>query len=123
MKFRYARHTNNLSELEHFYCEIIGLLKLGSFSDHDGYSGIFLGSENQGWHLEFTESGDDCTHTPDPDDLLVFYFHSQTEIDAICARARMARVQLVKPKNPYWQRNGAQVMDPDGFGVILTLER
>ena len=36
MKFRYARHTNNLGTLIDFYQNIIGLEKLGGFKDHNG---------------------------------------------------------------------------------------
>ncbi|BBI65852.1 hypothetical protein PKHYL_00430 [Psychrobacter sp. KH172YL61] len=48
MKFRYARHTNNLGTLIDFYQNIIGLEKLGGFKDHNGYDGVFLGFPDQG---------------------------------------------------------------------------
>ena len=41
MKFRYARHTNNLDTLIDFYQNVIGLEKLGGFKDHNGYDGVF----------------------------------------------------------------------------------
>ncbi|AOY44171.1 MULTISPECIES: hypothetical protein [Psychrobacter] len=47
MKFRYARHTNNLGTLIDFYQNIIGLEKLGGFKDHNGYDGVFLGFPDQ----------------------------------------------------------------------------
>ncbi|WP_413771709.1 hypothetical protein [Psychrobacter piscatorii] len=42
MKFRYARHTNNLGTLIDFYQNIVGLEKLGGFKDHNSYDGVFF---------------------------------------------------------------------------------
>ncbi len=73
MKFRYARHTNNLKSITSFYTNIIGLEVLGSFENHSEYNGVFLGLSNQDWHIEFTQSDEKAAHHPDEDDLLVFY--------------------------------------------------
>lgn len=56
MTFRFARHTNNLEQLKTFYIDVLGLELLGSFENHNGYDGIFLGNQNENWHLEFTKS-------------------------------------------------------------------
>ncbi|MCK7556341.1 hypothetical protein MKQ70_15495 [Chitinophaga sedimenti] len=72
MKFRYARHTNDLHQIEKFYTEIIGLEKLGGFENHDHYDGIFLGFPQQDWHLEFTTSDEKTQSRFDEDDILVF---------------------------------------------------
>ena len=123
MKFRYARHTNNLNALTEFYTNVLGLEILGSFENHSNYNGIFLGLPNLNWHLEFTESHEKADHNPDDDDLIVFYLKSKEEIDLIREKLAHFKVPLVKSKNPYWQTNGIELRDPDDFGIILTIEK
>lgn len=120
MIFRYARHTKKLNALERFYTQVIGLNKLGEFKNHNGYDGIFLGHKSADWHLEFTSSNSHTNQHFDEDDLLVFYFESQKEIDSIIRRANDFNILIVQPKNPYWIKKGIQLNDPDGYGVILT---
>ena len=121
MKFRYARHTNNLDSLINFYTNIVGLKKLGFFENHSNYNGVFLGYPNLDWHLEFTESKEKVNHHPDEDDLMVFYFNSKEEINIIISKAKKKTIIFKEPKNPFWQKNGIEITDPDGYGVILTL--
>jgi len=121
MKFRYARHTNNLQAITEFYTKVLGLEKLGGFQNHSHYNGVFLGLPNSNWHLEFTASNEQADHNPDDDDLIVFYLDSKEELNKIREKAEILQVSIVKPKNPYWQTNGIELRDPDGFGVILTL--
>lgn len=121
MKFRYARHTNNLNAIVEFYINVIGLEKLGGFENHSNYSGVFLGFPNLSWHLEFTESNEKAHHNPDDDDLIVFYLNSLEEFNKIRENAEKFKVSIVKSKNPYWQANGIELRDPDNFGVILTM--
>ncbi|MGP4970651.1 VOC family protein [Psychrobacter aquimaris] len=123
MKFRYARHTNNLDTLIDFYQNIIGLEKLGGFKDHNGYDGVFLGFPNQDWHMEFTYSANKAHHHPDRDGLIVFYLDSEEEIQDIIGRAKQADILPVTSQNPYWNENGIELTDPDGFGVILTIKQ
>ena len=123
MKFRYARHTNNLNSLINFYTKIMELKILGTFENHANYNGVFLGYPNLDWHIEFTQSNEQVNHTPDDDDLLVFYFNSQEEINSIKKKALQKGIHFNKSKNPYWQHNGIEILDPDGYGVILTLAK
>jgi catechol 2,3-dioxygenase-like lactoylglutathione lyase family enzyme len=46
MKFRVARHTNDLDKIKTFYTTVLGFEVLGSFEDHDSYDGLFLGKPN-----------------------------------------------------------------------------
>lgn len=120
MKFRYARHTNNLKVLSEFYTNVLGLEKLGGFKNHSNYNGVFLGLPNKDWHIEFTESDEKAEHNPDEDDLLVFYM-SIVEMDTVRSNIEKYKVPSVKSKNPYWQEHGIEVKDPDGFGVVIAL--
>ena len=123
MKFRYARHTNNLNAITEFYTNVLGLQKQGAFENHSNYNGVFLGLPNCNWHIEFTESNEAAVHSPDDDDLIVFYINSEEELNTIREKACQFKVPIVKPKNPYWQTNGIELRDPDNFGVILTIDK
>lgn len=122
MKLRYARHTDQLAALTHFYTELLGLSNLGGFSGHNGYDGIFLGKADLPWHLEFTSSDLAADHKPDADDVLVFYFSSKEELDQVLERLEKAGHHPVKSRNPYWNENAIEFTDPDGFGVVLLVD-
>ncbi len=121
MKFRYARHTDNLKSLIEFYTKFIGLEVIGSFKNHSNYNGVFLGYQDLDWHIEFTESNGKVSHSPDEDDLLVFYLNSAEELAAIKKNAESLGIIFTISNNPYWQKNGIEIKYPDGFGVILTI--
>lgn len=121
MEFRYARHTNDLSQIELFYTQIVGLVNLGGFRNHDSYDGLFLGFPGFNWHLEFTVSGEKPAHTFDEDDALVFYVKSDDELLKIRDRVINNNIGLETPKNPYWVKNGIMISDPDGYKVIFSV--
>lgn len=73
--------------------------------------------------MEFTYSADKTNHHPDRDDLIAFYLDSEEEIQTIIDRAKQAEILPVTSQNPYWNENGIELTDPDGFGVILTIKR
>ena len=123
MHFRYARHTNYLTEIVSFYQQFLGFQLLGKFEDHDGYNGVFLGLPNLNWHLEFTESDAKTQSITDEDDLLVFYLNSKEELATKIKKAKEMGLKPKVSKNPYWQKNGVEYTDPDGFGIILTLRK
>lgn len=120
MTFRYARHTNNLEQLKSFYIDVLGLELLDGFENHDGYNGVFLGKQDENWHLEFTQSDEIANHTFDDDDLLVFYPNSKLEFELLQEKLEHHSIQFVKSKNPYWNENGIQFLDPDGFGIVIS---
>lgn len=54
MSFCHMRIAGPVSELDttaSMYCAGLGLELLGSFTDHEGFSGIMLGAPEAGWHL------------------------------------------------------------------------
>jgi hypothetical protein len=121
MTFRYARHTTDLQNITNFYADVVGLSVIGSFENHDGYDGIFLGFPERDWHLEFTFSDDKPHHTFDEDDALVFYVYSEMEILAIQKRLERLGILAEHPKNPYWLKNGVMISDPDGHKIIFSV--
>lgn len=121
MKFRVARHTDDFELIIRFYTDILGLEILGDFENHNNYSGIFIGQISSDWHLEFTKSLEPAIHHFDEDDLLVFYPATIQEFDQIIARFTENGIDRIKPKNPYWQHNGAVYTDPDGYGVVVVI--
>jgi extradiol dioxygenase family protein len=120
MIFRIARHTNTIDKISTFYTEVIGLEVLGSFNDHEGYDGIFLGKKDLDWHLEFTSSDSVAKQVWDEDDFLVFYPKSVEEYESIIKNIEIQKVDVHVPKNPYWIENGILLRDPDGYGVIVS---
>lgn len=121
MKFRFARHTNQLTEITRFYQRVLLLDVIGSFENHNNYNGVFLGKSNIDWELEFTESTSETDHQFDDDDLLVFYV-SETEIEVIQKKLAIYNISRQTPKNPYWNDMGIYFKDPDGYGIIIARE-
>jgi catechol 2,3-dioxygenase-like lactoylglutathione lyase family enzyme len=121
MILRVARHTSDLTKITRFYHEILELEILGSFTDHAGYDGVFLGHQNNGWHLEFTTSDEMPKHDPDEDDLLVFYVKTPEEKTNLENRLIQSGFNPITAKNPYWNENGSTFTDPDGFRIVLSV--
>lgn len=117
---RIARPVSELDTTASMYCAGLGLELLGSFTDHEGFSGIMLGAPEAGWHLEFTH----CRHhpvTPSPgdEDLLVLYYPQQAAWEAQCAAMDAAGFLRVTAFNPYWEVNGVTFVDRDGYRTVL----
>jgi hypothetical protein len=69
---RVARPTDHLDEVVRFYMEGVGLARLGTFDDHDGFDGVMLGVPGAAYHLEFTRKrGHIVGRAPTGDNLLV----------------------------------------------------
>lgn len=120
MTFRIAQHTNNLKPIIEFYTQILGLTVLGNFENHDNYDGVFLGKESLDWHLEFTTSTEQVQYQFDEDDILVFYPSSQQEYDTIINNIKQNNIAILTAKNPYWNKNGVLIKDPDGYNVVIS---
>ncbi len=121
MKFRIARHTNTLAPIIYFYKDLLGLTILGEFKEHDGYDGVFIGLKDANWHLEFTVSYETPKHQPHEDDLMVFYLKTIEEYESLKHVFKNNNIPEVEAKNPYWRTNGTLYLDPDGYGVMLTV--
>jgi len=117
---RIARSTDNLAALAAMYAQGLGLMLLGSFSDHDGFDGVMLGHPEQSWHLEFTsQRGHTAGRAPTEDNLLVFYLPERDEWVQRCADMLAAGFRAVPSANPYWDQRGQTFEDLDGYRVVL----
>ena len=119
---RVARPTDRLEAVERFYGEGLGLVELGRFEDHRGYSGVMFGLPGTDYHLEFTTHVDGSPGVaPSRDNLLVLYLGSAAEAKATADRLAALGHGPVEAENPYWERvGGITVEDPDGWRVVLV---
>jgi hypothetical protein len=117
---RIARPTDNLAPVVKFYEEGLGLSRLGSFQDHEGFDGVMIGVPGAPYHLEFTRSR---THqagrAPTRDNLLVFYLPDRRVWQDTVDRMVAAGYGPVASFNPYWDRAGQTFEDPDGYRIVL----
>lgn len=119
-QIRIARPTNRWDEVLEFYESGLGLPRIGSFENHDGYDGIMLGMPKANVHLEITQhrDGSICA-SPTDDNLLVFYFDTPQKYQKAVEQLENTGVVEVKPENPYWIGKGKSYKDPDGWGIVL----
>lgn len=120
MTFRFARHTNDLEKIKSFYIHILGFELLGSFENHNGYDGIFIGKSNENWHLEFTKSEETSTFNFGDEDFLVFYPNSIEDYNRMVSSLNENAKKSNPTKNTYWDENGKLFFDPDGYGIIIS---
>jgi hypothetical protein len=117
---RIARPTHQLEKLVEFYCEGLGLPKIGSFTGHAGYDGVMIGLPGTRAHLEFTQQKTTAAYLlPSLDNLLVLYIPEKAVIEEIANRLAAKGSRPVLPDNPYWEVNGLTFEDPDGWRVVL----
>jgi catechol 2,3-dioxygenase-like lactoylglutathione lyase family enzyme len=117
MQLRIARQTGRLAAVVAFYRDTLGLPEIDRFTGHDGYDGVMLDLPGTAAHLEFTATAHREPPEPHAEDLLVFYLGDRTTVDRVLAREG---VDPVPSANPYWDRVGVTVTDPDGFRIVLV---
>lgn len=120
MKFRFARHTNNLENIKYFYNKVLGFELLGSFENHDNYNGIFIEKPHLDWHLEFTQSNEIVLFNYNEDDILVFYPETKEEYNSLLENIQNLNITFIKSKNPYWNENGKMIFDTDGYRIVIS---
>ena len=118
--FRIARPVSNLTKSREMYCGGLGLEIIGSFSNHDGFSGCMLGKVELGWHIELTECHEHpVSPSPTNEDLLVLYIPNREEWLDVCLKMDNAGFNRVRSFNPYWDIEGVTFSDCDGYRVVL----
>src|SRR5215470_15396147 len=120
MAVRVARPTRDLDAAAAFYGDLLGLPVLGSFEDHDGFSGLILGLPDASRQLELV-AAPDAAPTPTAEDQLVLYLGSSERVEQAAARIRAAGHEPSSSPNPYWANVGAVCfVDPDGYWLVLS---
>jgi catechol 2,3-dioxygenase-like lactoylglutathione lyase family enzyme len=114
---RVARQTGHLDAVVAFYRDGLGLPEIARFTDHDGYDGVMLDLPGTAAHLEFTATAHIDPPRPHVEQLLVLYVGDRPTVDRLLARCG---TDPVRSANPYWDRVGATICDPDGFRVVLV---
>jgi hypothetical protein len=72
------------------------------------------------WHLELTASASDVVEpAPTPEDLLVIYLGRPVPGELV-ERAEAHGGAVVPAHNPYWDRWGVTIADPDGYRIVLS---
>lgn len=120
LTLRVARPSASLDALLPFYVDGLGMEVLFRFDDHDGFDGMMIGRKGWPYHLEFTHAhGGLVRPAPTPESLLVFYYPEESEWRGALARMSKAGFDPVRSFNPYWDRSGRTIEDPDGYRVVL----
>jgi catechol 2,3-dioxygenase-like lactoylglutathione lyase family enzyme len=117
---RVARPTRDLDAATAFYRELLGLPVLGSFEDHDGFSGVIVGLPDASRQLELV-AAPAAEPAPTPEDQLVLYLGSSELVERAAGRIRAAGHEPAVSPNPYWANVGAVCfVDPDGYWLVLS---
>jgi catechol 2,3-dioxygenase-like lactoylglutathione lyase family enzyme len=118
---RIARPSRDLAAAERFYVDGLGLdvLYRAEASGAGEHDLLMVGWRDAGWHFELTR---DPRHPIDPaptvDDLFVLYLAGPVD-GALIARLEGTGGLRVTAHNPYWDRYGVTIEDPDGYRLVL----
>ena len=81
---------------------------------------LMVGWAGAAWHLELVGDPEDATPAaPTEEDLLVLYLGGEVDEDLV-RRLIAAGGTRVSARNPYWDRWGITIADPDGYRLVLS---
>jgi catechol 2,3-dioxygenase-like lactoylglutathione lyase family enzyme len=119
---RIARPSSDLARTERFWVDGLGLhvlYRTGPDAE-GGHRLVMLGWPNAAWHLELVDDPDgDTPPAPTDEDLLVVYLGGPIDDDLV-PRLVAAGGTVVPARNPYWDRWGVTIADPDGYRLVLS---
>jgi catechol 2,3-dioxygenase-like lactoylglutathione lyase family enzyme len=118
---RIARPSHDLRASERFWVDGLGLDVLFRADDsaEGGHALLMVGWPGAAWHLELVGDPDGATPaTPTEEDLLVLYVGGA--VDDVVRRLLDAGGTRVAARNPYWDRWGVTIADPDGYRLVLS---
>ncbi|MEE1942436.1 VOC family protein [Streptomyces sp. TRM 70361] len=120
-QLRVARPSRGLAAAERFWARGLGLDVLYRAAgerpgEHDL---LMLGWPDAAWHLELVHDPDrPVLPRPTEEDLLVVYLGGAVPAGLV-ARLTEHGGRRVASSNPYWDRWGVTVEDPDGYRLVL----
>jgi catechol 2,3-dioxygenase-like lactoylglutathione lyase family enzyme len=119
---RIARPSHDLRAAERFWVGGLGLDVLFRADDsaEGGHALLMVGWTGAAWHLELVGDPEDATPAaPTEEDLLVLYLGGEVDEDLV-RRLIAAGGTRVSARNPYWDRWGITIADPDGYRLVLS---
>ena len=119
---RIARPSRDLPASERFWIDGLGLdvLFRADSSAEGGHALLMVGWPGAAWHLEIVDDAESETPAaPTEEDLLVLYLDGDVEAETV-QRLVEAGGTVVSSRNPYWDRWGVTIADPDGYRLVLT---
>jgi catechol 2,3-dioxygenase-like lactoylglutathione lyase family enzyme len=119
---RIARPSHDLQAAERFWVDGLGLdvLFRADSSAEGGNALLMVGWPQAAWHLELVGDPDGATPArPTEEDLLVLYLNGEVAEDVV-GRLIRAGGTRVAARNPYWERCGVTIADPDGYRLVLS---
>ena len=119
---RIARPSHDLRASERFWVDGLGLdvLFRADATAEGGHALLMVGWPGAAWHLELVGDPDDTTPAgPTEEDLLVLYVGGPVD-DGAVRRLVEAGGTRVAARNPYWDRWGVTIADPDGYRLVLS---
>ncbi len=118
---RIARPTRDITGAEQFWVDGVGM-KVQWRTDtgaDGGHALLMVGFPGAAWHLELVDDPAHAeAHLPDPEDLLAVYLDGPIPADLV-ERIVAAGGTVVESRNPYWDRWGVTLCDPDGYRLVL----
>jgi catechol 2,3-dioxygenase-like lactoylglutathione lyase family enzyme len=120
---RIARPTRDLRAAERFWVEGLGLSVLWRTEGEQAgdHALLMAGIPGGGWHLELVGASG-LEPAPTEEDLLVVYLEGPVP-DELVGRLESCGGRRVPARNPYWDRWGVTVEDPDGYRLVLSTRR
>ncbi|MGP4112554.1 VOC family protein [Streptomyces sp. 4N509B] len=119
---RIARPSLDLAVAERFWVRGLGLSVLFRAAGGDApgeHELLMLGHPDASWHLELVHGGPDLPRPrPTEEDLLVVYLDEPVP-EELVTRLEEHGGRRVPSPNPYWNRWGVTVEDPDGYRLVL----
>ena len=119
---RIARPSHDLRAAERFWVGGLGLdiLFRADDSAEGGHALLMVGWPGAAWHLELVGDPEDATPAaPTGADLLVLYLGGEVDEDLVRSLIDAGGTQ-VSARNPYWDRWGITIADPDGYRLVLS---
>ena len=119
---RIARPSGDLGAIERFWTRGVGMEVLWRTEGdaEGGHRLAMVGIPGAPWHLELVDDPAAAAESsPGPEDLLVIYLGEPAD-QVLLDRIADAGGRRVAARNPYWDRWGVTIADPDGYLLVLS---